>query len=298
MIRQSRLRRLGLIALALAVLLPVTGPSSAAPDTGPVRRVLNLTGYPDHTVAVPAHMPLPDTATGIGPGSLIITEIPGEGTFGCTANFIWEGNGRTFLGSAGHCFLPETKTATHGSGNDYDARGVKTRVCVSGCVLGSTVLGFGGQMVELGPVAYARQTGDGGDIGNDFGLVEIPAGANIRASMAMWGGPVRHGPLAVGDITCHYGNGLGLGEVYLTKGRLGTAGLFSDEVAWFAATASTPGDSGAAMATCRQDANGVHGDKAIGVLTHLSSLGIAGTTMSRAKTLAGQAGLLITARLG
>src|ERR1041385_4035467 len=63
--------------------------------------------------------PQPSDAANIGPGSPILTTIPGEGTFICTANFVFKSGPQYYLGAAGHCFIPEGKKATHGSGADY-----------------------------------------------------------------------------------------------------------------------------------------------------------------------------------
>lgn len=75
----------------------------------------------------------------------------------------------------------------------------------------------------MGPVVYARQTGPGGDLGNDFGIVEIPSLANdhIRPSMPVFGGPTQTETISVGKLVCHHGNGLATGETFLTKGRIG-----------------------------------------------------------------------------
>lgn len=288
----------------LAALIAVSAPAAHAlsVDTGrsaPVRARIDVTGWPDHRVVIPNHAPTPTTAAGIGPGSLLITTIPGDGSFICTANWVWASGTTRYLGAAGHCFLPAGKTGTAGPGADYNASGVTTEVCVSGCVTGGALSGLFGTFVRLGAVKYARQTGSGGDVGNDFGIVEVPASLvpNLRPSMPMWGGPSASGSLLTGDLTCHYGNGVAVGEVYPTKGRLGV-GLFSDANSWFAAIPSAPGDSGSAMAVCARDSSGVHGVKAVGILTHLTTLGIAGTTMTKAISMATQAGVNITPVFG
>src|SRR5688572_24329203 len=94
--------------------------------------------------------PLPADAVGIGPGSPLLVTIPNEGTFICTANYLFTSGGRTYLGAAGHCFLPESKKATHGSGADYNPSGVVTEVCVDFCVFGGQLTGILGDFRTLG----------------------------------------------------------------------------------------------------------------------------------------------------
>ena len=295
-----RLLRLVLAVLALTVSAAAgTATAQSVPTAAavPERLRLDVSDWVDRTTTVRAHAPVPDTADGIGPGSALLITIPNEGTFICSANFVWAQGGKRYLGAAGHCFLPGTKTATHGPGKDYDANGVTTRVCVSECLTGGELTGLTGAFVALGRVAYARQTGLGGDVGNDFGLVEIPASraALIRPAMPMWNGPSVSGTLAAGDLACHYGNGVAVGEVFPTKGRVGV-GLRTNPTFWAADTAAAPGDSGSALATCVSDGAGLHGVKAIGILTHIApgQGGIVGTTMSRAVAMAAEAKLQIS----
>ena len=290
----SKVRRLWISLLAVllvALALPATAGASA-----PERLRLDVTGWADHTRTLSAGASVPDQADGIGPGSNLLITIPGEGEFICSANFVWAQGSTRYLGAAGHCFLPAAKAATAGPGADYDAKGVVTRVCVSACAFGGELSGLTGTYVTLGKVAFARQTGAEGDIGNDFGVVQVPAGAvrQLRPSLPVWGGPSVEGTLGAGETTCHYGNAVGFGEVYPTKGRLGI-GTGSHGSYWSAVMTSAPGDSGSAVGTCSVGASGVHGVKAIGILTHLSSVDVVvGTTMSRAVALASQAGLRLT----
>ncbi len=290
------MRRLGIALLALLVLALALPAQAGARASGPERLRLDVTGWADHTRTLSAGAAVPDQADGIGPGSNLLITIPAEGTFICSANFVWAQGSARYLGAAGHCFLPETKAATAGPRADYDAKGVVTRVCVSACSFGGELSGLSGTYVTLGKVAFARQTGAEGDVGNDFGVVQVPAAAvrQLRPSLPVWGGPSTSGVLAAGDTTCHYGNAVGFGEVYPTKGRLGV-GTGSHGSFWSAVMPSAPGDSGSAVGTCSVGAGGVHGVKAVGILTHLSSGDVVvGTTMSRAVALAGQAGLQLT----
>jgi hypothetical protein len=267
------------------------------------RAILKLSRAQDHTVpAVPAHLPAPAMSAGIGPGShllMVFASDPGT-LWACTANFIWKPPTGTkrYLGAAGHCFVPEGKTATHGPGADYNASGTSVRVCVSGCSFGGeTGFIFQGTTVSLGPVVYGRQTQFDSDIGNDFGLVEIPTAhlGSIRTSMPVWGGPASPGSVSTGGLLCLYGNGVAVGEAWPTMARAGI-GISDDGSSWEADLPSMVGDSGSAVETCGQDADGLHGKAAAGILTHLApGFGlIAGTSLAKAITMATQAGLTIS----
>lgn len=291
------------LALSVAALLAVptgaSGVSASLSDaTGDAPRPLRLRLGDEPLGPEPMHAPIPAAATGIGPGSHLLISMQG-GLYGCTANFVWSDAtlGKLYLGAAGHCFLPEDRKATHGPGADWDASGVTVRVCVSACDFGGQ-LGFfrSGSLVTLGPVAYARQTQSNVDVGNDFGLVEIPTAylAYVRPHMPVFHGPTATDDVAPGKLLCHYGAGMGVGEVFATQARMGVGtDIAPQRGSWYAALAAAPGDSGSALQTCAQDADGVHGVAAAGILTHIIGAGIAGTTMSKAIAMAKQAGLTI-----
>jgi len=302
MSRTSSLRRVGLTAVAALALgaVPLAAHAADAGDDASRAR-LDLRDAVDATTTVQAAS-VPAEATGIGPGSHLLVEMDG-GLYGCTASWVFEEGGRLLLGAAGHCFLPEGTTATHGPDADWDPADSAVRVCVSECTFGGQ-LGFlvEGTTVALGPVAYARQeqSPGGEQIGFDFGVVEIPADLHdlVRTDMPVFGGPAEAGELLTGDQVCHYGAGTVVGEVWPTMGRTGVA-LLADEDTWFAATPAAPGDSGAALQTCAPGAEGIEGVAAIGTLTHLSSLGVAGTTNARSVEMAAEdAGLALRLLLG
>lgn len=262
------------------------------------RLVHDLNGLLDETVpVVPAHLPAPTPGNGIGPGSHLILTRP-DGTFGCTANFIWSDGANLYLGAAGHCFLPEGTTATHGPGADYNPSQTTTRVCVAACNFGGE-LGFilTGQMATLGPVAYARQTQAGVDVGNDFGIVRIPANllGQVRNSLPVWGGPVGSTAPAFGVPVAHYGWAVAFGETFATAARAGVLadGLITDPntESFTAHALVTFGDSGSPLVVLGTDSLGVHGKQAIGVITH-GVPGLAqGTTVAKAIQMATQANL-------
>lgn len=246
--------------------------------------------------------PQPSDAANIGPGSPILTTIPGEGTFICTANFVFKSGSQYYLGAAGHCFLPAGKKATHGSGADYNAAGVVTQVCVSTCWFGGELTGLLGDFRTLGSVAYARQTGPSGDIGNDFGLVTIPSSlySRIRPSMPMWEGPTSYNSNeGTGNVLLHYGNGIDAGTFVATKGRAGTSlndGVFNS---WQGILKINGGDSGSAVVLAAVGGTDViRGDAALGIVTHGIVTGAApiawGTTIGQCVLMAQEAGLSLS----
>lgn len=269
------------------------------------RPLLDLEGWADERTIVPLEVLEPEAATDIGPGSAIVITIPDEGRFGCTANFIWEARGRYYLGSAGHCFVPAAATATHGPGADYDASGVVVEVCIDGCEGNFRTSLLVGTWVRLGKVAYARQQNEAGSgVGHDFGVVEIPKkiDAVVRRSLPVWGGPTGVHALQLGDYGCHYGNGVGFGEVYPTKARVGVGGG-SNAISWHGDFAGSFGDSGSGLVMCESVDATFEGRGAVGILTHLGvrlndetlEHGVVlGTTVSRAIDMATEANLKLS----
>jgi hypothetical protein len=304
--RTTNRRRI--LAVLAAALMAVAAPAAADTllgatdaETDASRAVIDLTGAPDLSTTVDASS-VPAEATGIGPGSHLLIEMQG-GLYGCTASYVFTTGSQLLLSAAGHCFLPQDRTATHGTDADWNGNDTQVRVCVSECSFGGQT-GFliEGTTVPLGRVAYARQAQDrdGEQVGWDFGVVEIPSSLEplVRTTMPVFGGPVEEGTLATGDQVCHYGNGVVVGEVWPTMGRTGF-GLLSDPDAWFAGTAAAPGDSGSALQTCVPGDTGLQGVAAIGTLTHITSLGIAGTTNAKSVAMAADdAGLRLSIVLG
>lgn len=234
---------------------------------------VDLAGWDDESTVVPLHLVTPEAAGNIGTGSAIVITIPDEGRFGCTANFVWEDGPELYLGAAGHCFLPADNRATHGEGADFDASGVEVIVCVEDCEGNFRSNLLVGTWVELGRVAYARQTNANGDeqVGHDFGVVGIPAEVAdlVRLTMPVWGGPTGvDDELEQGEPGCHYGHGLLVGETFLTKARAGVGGG-SDKKFWMGDFVGSFGDSGSGLVACESDGLGLHGLGAVGVLTHL-----------------------------
>jgi hypothetical protein len=300
----TRRRVLKASAATTALGLGATGAASAGtgdtPDAEPIP-CLDLTGILDDMAVVDAASVTPETSNGIGPGSFLVISRDGT-TAGCTANFVWDSaSGEVYLGAAGHCFLPGDAAASKSAGGSYDASDVTVRVCIDCDFGGATGLSGlrGGRLVELGEVAYARQSEGGVGVGNDFGLVRVPSAVQdlLDPSMPMFGGPTEVDEVDGGETVCHYGNAVVFGETFLTKGRTG-AGFGHDGNNWTAGTTSAPGDSGSAVQVCETTLSGPQGVEAAGVLTHLTTNGgVAGTTMARAREMATEAGLDISTRL-
>jgi hypothetical protein len=290
-----------------ATLLGGGGPAPATdvPASTELRRPrIDLSQVPDGRTIVQLPLATPGVADDVGTGSALLITIPGAGTFGCTANFVWESAGRWYLGAAGHCFLPEDRVATHGAGSDYDATGVTVDVCVEGCDGNFNLNELIGTWARLGSVAYARQSdGEGNGVGNDFGVVEIPEAVRplVRIIMPVWGGPAGVATLGVGGLGCHYGHGLLVGELFPTKARVGVGGG-SAPAYWRGDFAAAFGDSGSGMVACAIGLTGLRGGGAVGVLTHLGvevdpATGgngvVFGTTVARAVEMGQEAGLLL-----
>jgi hypothetical protein len=321
--RSSKFIALGFVAALAACADTPAAPELAAPDAVSADLVstggndvqikqpkLNVTKWLNKTVKKSPNLLLPAGAEGIGPGSPILITIPNDGTYGCSANFIWRDGSKYYLGAAGHCFIPSTTKSTHGEGADYDASGVTVEVCVDGCEGNFDAMTLVGTVVTLGRVAYARQTDPTAtnDVGNDFGVVEIPAEAVhlIRPGFPVWGGFSGVETMEFGKYACHYGNGVVTGETFATKARVGVGGG-SDDDAWYGDFVAAFGDSGSGIMGCEPDGLSFSGTRAIGILTHLGvGTGdieyngiktkvehgfVLGTTIARAIEMAGEAGL-------
>ena len=305
----TRLGVLLILVTAGAASIPLLSAQKLGGEIQVQRPRIDLTAVTDLTTTLEGPLAL-EAAERIGPGSALLITIPNEGTFGCTANFVWTDGTTLYLGAAGHCFIPATTRATHGDGADYDASGVEVRVCVNNCDANFNSMSLAGELVLLGRVAYARQTDATGaeQIGYDFGIVEIPdaLAPQVRRTMPVFGGPAGLDTLEAGEFGCHFGHGLVVGETFLTKARVGVGGG-SDESFWMGDFAAAFGDSGSAMVSCSPTLTGFRGRGAIGVLTHLgvripepggeisTDHGVVfGTTVRRAIEMATEAGMVLS----
>ena len=117
-------------------------------------------------------------------------------------------------------------------------------------------------------------------------------------------GPTGIDHFALGDPGCHYGNGVGAGELYPTKARVGVGGI-SDDEAWAGDFVASFGDSGSGMVECTSTGTTFAGRGAVGILTHLgfwiSATGghgvVLGTTVEQAMRMATEARLSLTLAL-
>ena len=272
---------------------------------------VDLTGVEDRTTTISSvSEPVPESATGIRPGSQMIITIEDAGTFGCSANFVWEdtstviGDGDEvdgperhplYIGAAGHCFLAGGKNATENArreGEEDDDlqpadRVSEVRLCKDCTFGGATGLSvIDGETYELGDVVYARQNlPDGTQVGHDFGLVRIPENLRpaVDPSIPQFGGPsgVSTGAVPAGLPVNQYGAGVANGEVFPTMGSNGVSeGDLGTSESWYAAVRASPGDSGSPL-QATEAGTGVEGGDAAGILTHLTATGTAGTTMGR-----------------
>ncbi len=299
--------------------LGIVGTASAsegdAPEVEGQIPCVDLTGVEDRTTTISASEPLPEPATGIQPGSQLIITIDGAGTFGCSANFVWRDTSTTiggddevddperhplYIGAAGHCFLAGGKNATENAKRDGESddnlqptdRATSVKICKDCTFGGAAGLSvIDGETYELGDVVYARQNlPDGTQVGHDFGLVRIPEELRpaVDPSIPQFGGPigVEDGPVPQGETVCQFGAGVGNGEVFATQATRGVSegGIVQkdrdgDDVndAWYAGIRASPGDSGSLLA----EYEAARATDAAGVLTHLTTVGTAGTTIPR-----------------
>jgi len=302
----------------------------AAPEVTGKIPCRDLTGA-DLPTTVSATEPAPEQATGVRPGSQMFMEFPDGTVAGCTANFIWRDPGETtgpgdaeestnaadigiessengstgedtyYIGAAGHCFLPEGFNASANAQRDgeaddavFDVSQVNVSVCKDCVVGGATGLnGFGGEAYELGEVAYARQNlPDGTQVGHDFGIVEIPKELYnaVDPLLPQFGGPtgVEDGAVPQGGTVCQYGAGVANGEAFPTMASRGVSeGDLGTSESWYAGIRASPGDSGSPL----EEYAPPEGTDATGILTHLTTIGTAGTTATRCVQLPKEDGL-------
>lgn len=192
--------------------------------------------------------------TGIRPGAWMIAPA------WCTMNFVFSGNSRWYIGTAGHCAEVGDEV---------------------------TLAAAPGVLMVIGKTVKSVDAG----IGRDFALIEIypEMVQHINPSMTHWGGPTgTNGDVAVGDPVVHSGHGLAIGTGGTPRAGLVTYvgnGDNNTETAYGWDGAAMLGDSGSAV----RHAGGL----AEGNLTHLvvgteyAPAFIAGTTAEYMEHLAG-----------
>ncbi len=163
--------RTAIIATAIAALTAAglaSAPSvqAAAPNCTPDAATVGLNAvWGDPAPVARAYS---CTAT-VFPGSkLMVTGSHGGTGGGCTSNFLFRGsNGRTYIGTAGHCTL--TRTNVDGDRGEIFDR-----------YLGARVQDGAGR--EIGRVEYAIQQGD-----FDFALIRLRERVSYDTALPHWG---------------------------------------------------------------------------------------------------------------
>lgn len=274
----SILMRVALAVATLATLAAVAGsfaPAGAgAPTLAPVQ------GLSDAASGA-STAPPPTIQDGIGPGSALhqLDQSGDSSGYICTAAFLLRdpATAKYYLSTAGHCLVldPEDPAAYTGADN-ADKLKEEILVCVAGCIANAVQFGTyislrAGEGYH--PVTYARS----GGVGEDFGIIEIPAEHRqlLRPALPQWGGPTSMADDG-GGLLVHYGHGSyccpEVGAVATRtpadQGRVGyflsNDGSSFEGVGWV-----TGGDSGSGIALGVPDATGlVRGTAALGVITH------------------------------
>jgi hypothetical protein len=291
----------GLLVASLLVLsntaqgVPRLAAEAAAPEPL-VQRADGLLGHVQLLGAgASGTAPQPMDVDLIRPGQALLVTIPGDGTFRCTASFIFKDGASPpnhYLSTAGHCVLPSTAVATHGVGANYNPSGVTVRACVSGCQGGGQLPGA--MYVNLGPVVYARQSRataavgcSAGEVGNDFALVKIPsswsASGLVTPRMAVWQGPYgSNSNEGTGNLLVEYGGGIAHTGVSLDDG---VACSFQAVLG-----GANGADAGAAVSFGGSAHNApLGGEAALGTLTHVlvgAGSVVYGTTLARGVQMA------------
>jgi hypothetical protein len=209
-----------------------------------------LGGVPTRPIDVPAAAPIGITACpGVRPGAIVQSEA-GQ----CTFNFLFAGgDGRRYIGTAGHCILGESPI-----GGD---------VGESSWAPGDGPVATDAAGARIGEFAYAILQDP-----KDFALVRLDPGVAASAQMCHFGGPTGTNSDLTADrvVLHHYGNGVAIGTVL--PARTGVALGMPDPDHVFAQAVALPGDSG----------SGVISDdgRAVGVLVtvgvHTASIGTGG----------------------
>jgi hypothetical protein len=250
--RTPRLARTAFVLCAVAlVLLSLGGPASAGPlgglGLGSSAENWTLGGEACRLIEVPtvrAAAPVGiGTCQGVRPGAIVNSDL-GQ----CTFNFVYAGSdGRTYIGTAGHCILDGDDESSWAPGTGPVARD--------------------GQGNRIGEFAYAILEDP-----KDMALIRVDPGVPVDPQMCHFGGPTGiNGDRGSATTTLQYfGNGLGIGSVVPARSALALGTPDPDHV--FAIGLVVPGDSGSAVTS----ADG----RAVGIVVttglHLASLGTGG----------------------
>ena len=212
-------------ALLLGALGWISGPSVAA---APACQPDAVTGLATSLIGGPAPAATPyRCSVAVHPGARITVAGSHGGAGGsCTANFVLRGsNGRTYLGTAGHCTLAASNISGD-VGEFHDPPGQ-----------GALVRDRDGR--RIGEVAYAIQQEP-----YDFALIRLDPGIAYDTALPHWG-PVTgiNTSTASSPVVLRWvGHGVGIGEVLYARSGL-AAGL-SDPDQVIGVGLIAPGDSG------------------------------------------------------
>ncbi|MGW3471193.1 trypsin-like peptidase domain-containing protein [Saccharopolyspora sp. NPDC000995] len=180
----------------------------------------------------------------------------------CTANFVFQGGSKVYIGQAAHCAAKGDATQTNGCTSE--SLPIGTHVQVSGAS-------------KPGVLAYSswvsmqrvKEKDANACAYNDLALVELdPADVGkVNPNMPVWGGPngLNTSGLQQGDVVVTYGNSKLRAEASELNAKQGTS-LGDSGSGWshtiLTSTPGIPGDSGSAVL----DATG----RAVGVLSTLN----------------------------
>jgi hypothetical protein len=259
-VRQGR-RITTVLAGAALLLGAVTGSAWADPTPPPTPPVPGAVTVPGPAIPLPAPVALPDMTAALGGSIHPGVQLRTDGAQ-CTANFVYTGGGRTFIGQAAHC--SGTGAATETDGCTSASLPLGTPVEISGA-------SRPGKLVYnswLAMQAAGEKDADACAY-NDLALVEIdPADvATVSPAVPFFGGPtgIDTDGLAAGERVASYGNSELRGGVAALSPKVGAA-LGDTGNGWshpvLTLTPGVPGDSGSGFL----DATG----RAVGVLSTLN----------------------------
>jgi len=226
--------------------------------------VLAAAGIAALAAAGPAFAWAPADTAPIHPG--VQTETEGAQ---CTANFIFQDAGNTYIGQAAHC--SGTGAATETDGCDSASLPLGTKVTIDGASKPGTLV------YNSWLAMQSRGETDADTCAyNDFALVRIdPADVDkVNPSIPFWGGPtgLNTSGTQTGDKVLSYGNSSLRGGITQLSPKEGYS-LGDDAGGWthtvYTVTPGIPGDSGSAF----MDGTG----KALGVLSTVAIAPLAGS---------------------
>jgi hypothetical protein len=199
----------------------------------------------------------------------------------CTANFVFTGGGKTYLGQAAHC---------SGTGEATDTDG-----CTSASLPVGTPVEVTGAS-KPGKLAYnswitMQANGESDEetcAYNDLALIELdPADvASVNPSIRKWGGPTGVGTAAALDDIYSYGNSSLRQGITLLSPKRGKVVEVSDggwSYSLYTITPGIPGDSGSAFLNADGQALGVLSTVAIAPLPLSNGVGDLGQEIAYAR---------------